>query len=104
MPLTRFAMIIKAKSSGYQPAEHTAVFSTPTFSTTIVCVSTVDQALVEAGKLVEQGIQLIELCGGFSLEDKDRLSNQIQCRIPVGVVRYSPEEQSQLAKLFGGPS
>src|SRR5688572_28547249 len=99
MPLSRFAMIVKAP--GYDPAVHTASLSSSAFSTNVTCVSSFEQALGAAIALVQDGVQLIELCGGFTPEEADKLHIGIGGRIPVGVVRYSPEELTHLSMLFG---
>ncbi|MEC5159878.1 hypothetical protein ACFDR9_002822 [Janthinobacterium sp. CG_23.3] len=102
MALTQFAMIIKGP--GYDPAIHRASINSPLFSTTIVCVSSFEEAVVAAKSLTEQGIQLIELCGGFSKEQASALQVSLAITVPVGVVQYSFEEQHSLAKLFGKPA
>jgi hypothetical protein len=102
MALTQFAMIIKGP--GYDPALHHASILSPVFSTTVVCVSSFEQAIPVAKELVQQGIQLIELCGGFTPEQASSIHDSIDKQIPVGGVRYSSDEQRQLALLFGKPA
>ncbi|MBI4911719.1 MAG: hypothetical protein HY823_03185 [Acidobacteria bacterium] len=99
MTLTQFAMIVIGP--GYDPVLHRAFIPSPAFSTTVVCVSSLEQAVQVAQALVRQGIQLIELCGGFLPEQAAFLHESVDRQIPVGVVRYSPEEQQQLSRLFG---
>ena len=98
MPLKHFAMIIKG--SGYNPSVHRAEINSPLFSTTIICVSTFEEAIQTAQELINQGIQLIELCGGFSPSQATEIQTAINSAIPIGVVKYSEEEQINLAKLF----
>ena len=102
MTLSRFAMIIKGP--GYDPSVHREEITSPQFSTTIVCVSSLEQAELAAQDLVDQGIQLIELCGGFSPDQASHLQISINSQIPIGVVRYTEEEQLELSKLFGSSS
>ena len=102
MALTQFAMIIKRL--GYDPAIHRASFDLPDFSTTIVCVSSLEQAIAVAQELVQQGVQLIELCGGFTPEQTSAIHDSIERQVPVGIVRYSFEEQQKLALLFSNPT
>lgn len=102
MSLTQFAMIIKGP--GYDPVLHRVSIPSQVFSTTIVCVSSFEQAIPVAKDLVQQGIQLIELCGGFTPEQASSLHGSIGEQVPVGVVRYSFEEQQRLALLFGKPA
>jgi len=98
MPLTRFAIIVKAP--GYDPELHRTALASPAFSTTVVGVSNFEQALMVATCLVQDGVQLIELCGGFSPEEAIKLHAGLSGKVPVGVVRYSPEEQEHLRALF----
>ncbi len=99
MPLARFAMLIRGP--GYDPAIHRQVLDSGAFATTVVCMATFEQALPVARELVDSGIQLIELCGGFSPEQALKISEHLGGRIPVGVVRYAEDEQRRLAGLFG---
>lgn len=99
MPLTRFAMIVKAP--GYDPELHRASLSSPAFSTSVVGVSDYEHALSAAIDLMTAGVQLIELCGGFTPDEADQLHIGIGGKVPVGVVRYSAEEQEHLSVLFG---
>ena len=101
MTLTQFAMIIKGP--GYDPATSRATINSPIFSTTVVCVSSFEEAIFVASDLVKKGVQLIELCGGFTPEQADSLQASIGKNVPVGVVRYSSKEQQHLASLFGAP-
>jgi hypothetical protein len=98
MTLSKFAMIIKGP--GYEPVTHRASFNSPEFSTTVVCVSSFEEAVSVAMELHQQGIQLIELCGGFTPDEAAALHRSVEKRVPVGVVRYTPEEQQHLAQLF----
>ncbi len=98
VPLLRFAMIVKAP--GYDPKDHNALLSSPAFTTRVVCVSSLEQARDAAAALVREGVQLIELCGGFAPEEADQLHAHIDHQVPVGVVRYAPEELEHLSVLF----
>jgi hypothetical protein len=98
MTLQRFAMIIKGP--GYDPAVHRAQMASAHFSTDVICVSTVEQAFACAQQLVANGVQLIELCGGFSAENALALELSIGGRVPVGLVQYSAAQQLRLGALF----
>lgn len=101
MTLTRFAMIIIGP--GYDPAVHrTSLSSNAQFSSTIVCVCNLEQAISTATELVRDNVQLIELCGGFTPEQTSYLHRAIDEAVPVGVVRYSVKEQEHLSQLFNG--
>ena len=46
------------------------------------------------------GIQLIELCGGFSPVWAGKIIEAIDYAVPVGVVAYGPESISGMYRLF----
>lgn len=101
MTLTQYAMIIKGP--GYDPVTSQATINSPFFSTTVVCVSSFEEAIFVASDLVKEGVQLIELCGGVTPEQADSLQASLGKHVPVGVVRYSSTGQKHLASLFGAP-
>jgi hypothetical protein len=98
-PPTRYAMIIKGP--GYDPAVHRASLASSRFSTEVRCVSTVEDGFRAAADLAAGGVQLIELCGGFSRENAAELRARLGGRIPVGVVQYTPQEKEEQDALFG---
>ncbi|MFN7663988.1 MAG: DUF6506 family protein [Inhella sp.] len=98
MPLSRFAFIVKAP--GYSPNEHAVEISSEQFSTQVIGVSSLASAIQVAHQLVASGVQLIELCGGFSEDDAEQLRVHIERKIPVGVVAYSKEQAEELERIF----
>jgi 2-keto-3-deoxy-6-phosphogluconate aldolase len=98
MALQRFGFIVKG--SGYDPGRHTVSLQSPEITTTVVGVSTPEQALPVAKQMVASGIQLIELCGGFGPIWTARVIDAIDRAIPVGSVGYGPESIDQLHQLF----
>jgi hypothetical protein len=69
--LSKYAFIVKG--GGYQPFEHRADLKTADFETRVVGVSNTSSACLVAEGLVQDGIQLIELCGGFTLEEAEKI-------------------------------
>ena len=53
-----------------------------------------------ARELVDGGIQLLELCGGFGPVGTARVLEAIGHRVPVGSVGYGPESIDAMAALF----
>ena len=98
MPLSRFAFIVKAP--GYSPSEHVVEISSEHFSTRVVGVSSLSSAIQVAHQLVAGGIQLIELCGGFSEDEAQHLRVQIEDRVPIGVVVYSENQAEELDRIL----
>ena len=50
--------------------------------------------------MVKEGIQLIELCGGFSPVWAWKIIEAIDYKVPVGVVAYGPESIDSMYELF----
>jgi hypothetical protein len=64
---------------------------------TIAFVSSVDDAAKVASELVEQGTELIELCGGFGLDDGAVVSRAVAGRAAVGTVSFGIESLTPAA-------
>lgn len=65
---------------------------------TIVFVSSVDQAAEVAVELVHEGVELIELCGGFGLDAGAIVSSAVAGRCAIGVVSFGIESITQAAR------
>ena len=98
MPLSRFAFLVKAP--GYTALTHAATLDSAQFSTRVIGVGDLDDAMRATANLVSDGVQLIELCGGFTRAEADAIRAHIRSAVPVGVVRYSAAEEQALAHLF----
>ena len=53
-----------------------------------------------AKQIVNEGYQMIELCGGFGPEWIDKVTKALDNEIPVGGVFYGPQFRQTLADLF----
>lgn len=73
---------------------------TDKFQMKVVGVKHPKQALEVAKEMVAEGIQLIELCGGFSPVWSGRVIEAINYAVPVGVVSYGPEAIKPMYELF----
>ena len=73
---------------------------TDKFKMKVVGVSHPEQGIVAAKAMVTEGIQLIELCGGFSPVWVGKIIEAIEYAVPVGVVAYGPESIDAMYKLF----
>ncbi|OYU91693.1 MAG: hypothetical protein CFE29_02120 [Bradyrhizobiaceae bacterium PARB1] len=98
MALVKFGFIV----SGAQldPAQHRMSMISPAFEMTAIGVGEPAQAVAVAQQMVDDGIQLIELCGGFGPRWTARVLEAIQHRIPVGSVSYGPESIDGMHALF----
>jgi hypothetical protein len=65
-----------------------------------VGVPEVDDGVRLAKGLVDDGAELIELCGGFGPVGTARILEAIDHRIPVGAVGYGPESVDGVHDLF----
>ncbi len=93
MALTRFGFIVTGDN-------FTQVQGTDTFKMTVVGVAKAEQGIEVAKQMVKDGIQLIELCGGFSPVWAGKIIEAIHYAVPVGVVAYGPESIDAMHKLF----
>ena len=51
-------------------------------------VASYDLACSEAKKLVEEGVFAIELCGGFGNIGVAKVTQAVESKIPIGVIRF----------------
>ena len=66
-----------------------------------VGVRNVNAAATAARQLVDEGVELIELCGGFGGEGLGAVVNAVQSNVPVGAVFYGVDASAGLQRLFG---
>ncbi len=86
MAQVQYAFIILAP--GYEAAAHHATLESPRFRTRIVGVSSLAGALAAVDRLMEDGIEIIELCGGFSPEEAAEIRKRAGQAISIGLVVY----------------
>jgi hypothetical protein len=67
---------------------HRAQISTPAVDLTVVGVSDYHTAEIVARELVTEGIEAIELCGGFGIEGTAAVKKAVAGKAAVGVVRF----------------
>lgn len=98
MALARFGFIV----SGAQldPTHHQMLMASPAFEMIAVGVGEPEQAVAVARQMVDDGVQLIELCGGFGPYWTAKVLDAIQHRVPVGSVSYGPESIDGMHALF----
>lgn len=98
MALNNFGFIVTGK--GLDPGEHTQTMQSPHFRMTTIGVERPEQGPAAARRLVAEGVQLIELCGGFGPIWTARVIDAIEGVVPIGAVGYGPEATAQLYELF----
>lgn len=97
MKITKYGFILKGP--GYKQDVHTSQIENPLFSSRVVCVSSVEEGCEAAQKMVDEGVQLIELCGGFGEDASERIINSIKGKVPVGYVTFSENEMNKLIEI-----
>jgi predicted polyphosphate/ATP-dependent NAD kinase len=96
--LRKFGFLVTG--SGLNPQEHVVVMKSLAFEMTAIGVESPDQGIEVAKQMVEDGVELIELCGGFGPVWTAKILEAINGAVPVGSVGYGPEAIDQLAALF----
>ena len=68
----------------------------------LVCVgvTSVSAASAVAQQLVAEGVELIELCGGFGGAGLASIVSAVDERVPVGAVFFGVEASTGLSRLF----
>ncbi len=79
------AFIVLANQS--DPAKHRTVLHTPTYDLTVVAVPDYQAAAQVAKELFAEGIETIELCGGFGNLGTAEVARAIP-KAHLGVVRF----------------
>lgn len=67
----------------------------------IIGVSNLGEACLQAQRLVEEGVNVIELCGAFGEEGARMIIEATGCRVPVGFVGHLQEQALLFEQLFG---
>lgn len=70
------------------PTQHKAWVKTPQVEVLTIAAKDYEAAEQVAKELVVQGIQAIELCGGFGHVGVAKVVEAVEGKIPVGVVRF----------------
>jgi Family of unknown function (DUF6506) len=101
MALKKWAYIFL--SPGFDPKEHSISLRSEQTEVRIVGIEMTKKEMVTtiAQDLVEEGVQMIELCGGFGPIWVARVTEAIAGAVPVGSVAYGPESRIPLLEILG---
>lgn len=99
MSLTRFGFLVTG--AGLDPARDRTELRSEQFHMTVIGMSAAEDGPAAAAELVRDGVQLIELCGGFGPVHTAAIIAAIDHRVPVGSVAYGPEALAGLHRIFG---
>ena len=98
MALRKFGFIVASAEFGPEPQR--TVVSAGAFEMVVVGTSAVAQGPAIARRMVDDGIQLIELCGAFGPIWTAKVIEAIDGAVPVGFVAYGAEAISPMHRLF----
>jgi hypothetical protein len=89
-------------SPGFDAVEHRATLESSScrFETVGIDINHKEQVLEVAKQLVAEGVQMIELCGGFGPQWIAKVSEAIQGAVPVGGVFYGPEARKPILDIL----
>ncbi len=93
MALTKFGFIVPGDS-------FVQIQGTEKFHMKVAGVTDPKDGIEAAKQMVKEGVQLIELCGGFSPVWAGKIIEAIEYAVPVGVVAYGPESIDGMHRLF----
>lgn len=95
MALEKFGFIVVGDTFEQQQG-------TDNFAMTVVGITNPADAIDVARQMVDDGIQIIELCGAFGPVWTSRIIEAIDNKVPVGTVSYGPESLPGLFKVLAG--
>jgi hypothetical protein len=98
MALDHFGFIFTGR--GLEAGRDRVVMERDGFRAVIVGMSSPEGVEQVAVDLVAEGVQLIELCGGFGSVWTARVLEATGGKVPVGSVGYGPESIDGMAALF----
>jgi len=89
-------------SPGFNPKEHTTELKSAEcrFKTVGISMDKKELVIEVAKQLVAEGVQMIELCGGFGPLWIAKVSEAINYSVPVGSVAYGPEARKPLLDIL----
>ena len=86
--LSKYAYLIKHSSYSYN--NNYTNLKSDEFSSDIIGVKDVGEAIEVINKLIDENIELVELCGGFTEEEELEIKEKINTAIPIGRAALKP--------------
>jgi hypothetical protein len=89
-------------SPGFDATQHIVTMESNTcrFKAVGIDMDKREQVIEVAKQLVAEGVQMIELCGGFGSQWIAKVSDAIQGAVPVGGVFYGPEARKPMLDIL----
>lgn len=100
MGLKHWAYIYLSPGFGTEAKKTTTTVGRCRFDSVGIDITAKEKVLPVAKQLVADGVQLIELCGGFGPIWIARVNEAIQGAVPVGGVFYGPEWRKPLLDVL----
>lgn len=84
------------------PDQHHSEIKTDSYQLSVVGIAfdQKEKVIEVSQKLAAQGVQMIELCGGFGAIWIAKIAEALQHKIPVGSVFYGPEARKPILDLL----
>lgn len=86
---------------GLDPAVHQAHFANECNDVSVYGVDNIELACAKARELIDEGVELIELCGAFHTAFTKQVIAAVGGKIPIGNVTHLDSEDEKFIKLFG---
>ena len=89
-------------SPGFDAKEHISTLESKNcrFKVVGIDMNKKEQVIDVAKQLVAEGVQLIELCGGFGPQWIAKVTEAIQGKVPIGGVFYGPEARKPMLDIL----
>ncbi len=89
-------------SPGFDSSKNRMVMESPECRFTAVGLNPtkMEQVLPVAKQLAQEGVQFIELCGGFGPTWVTKVSEALGSNIPVGSSMYGPEWRTKMLEIL----
>lgn len=100
MKLNHFAYIFLGAQLDPKQHRMDMVLPQATFTTIGIDFNHKEQVVAIALELVSEGVQVIELCGGFGPLWIAKVAEATEHKIPVGSVAYGPEARQPMLDLL----
>ena len=79
--------------------KHRAVIETSVVKMTVVGVSSTEEGVKIAKQFMQEGVGVVELCGGFGYDGAKKVYDAVGDKIPVGMVVHQEANASTLAEF-----
>ncbi len=93
-----YGFIVKALNYDYKVDRK--LLDTDLFKTEIIGVSNDDDAINAAKEMINRGVEVIELCGGFGKESSESIISKLDTNVPIGYVIFTETEHHKLMKFL----